>query len=122
MQLELERNSGNVVRAYSDGVLRVGDRKFDGPVIISIDRIIDTWSPPVPELMTIADLGLAIELSPEVIILGTGTRQRFPSATLVSEVLGRGIGLEVMDTRAACRTYNILAGEYRRVVAALLAR
>lgn len=122
MQLEIERSSGNVVRAYSDGVLRIGDRTFDVPVIISIDRVIDTWSPPAPELMTATDLGPAIELSPEVIILGTGVRQRFPPASLMSEVLGRGIGLEIMDTRAACRTYNILAGEYRRVVAALLPR
>jgi uncharacterized protein len=122
MQLELERNAGNFVRAYSDGVLHVGDRAFDRPVVISVDRIIDTWSPPSPEAMTIVDLALAIELSPEVIILGTGTQQRFPPATLFSEVLGRGIGLEVMDTRAACRTFNILASEYRRVVAALFLR
>jgi uncharacterized protein len=122
MQLELERNSGNFVRAFSAGVLEIGERVFDRPVLISIDRIIENWTPPSPPDMTIRDLAMAIELDPEVIVLGTGTQQRFPAATLFSEVLGRGIGLEVMDTRAACRTYNILASEYRRVVAALLLR
>jgi uncharacterized protein len=122
MQLELERNSGNFVRAFSEGVLQVGDRVFDRPVLISIDRIIETWAPPSPPDMTLGDLAMAIELAPEVIVLGTGARQCFPPATLFSEVLGLGIGLEVMDTRAACRTYNILVSEYRRVVAALLLR
>jgi uncharacterized protein len=65
-------------------------------------------------------LRVAIELAPEVIVLGTGPNQQFPSPGLIAEVLRMGIGMEVMDTRAACRTYNILASEYRRVVAALL--
>jgi uncharacterized protein len=120
MQLELERNSGNFIRAYSNGVVHVGDRSFERPVLISIDRIIDTWSPPSPPGMTIGDLSVAIELAPEVIVLGTGPNQQFPSPSLIAEVLRMGIGMEVMDTRAACRTYNILASEYRRVVAALL--
>ena len=119
MQLEIERNAGNFIRAYSDGVVHVGDRNFDRPVIITVDRIIDTWSPPLPPAMAIGDLSMVIDLAPEVIVLGTGASQQFPSPSLIAEVLRMGIGLEVMDTRAACRTYNILSSEYRRVVAAL---
>jgi uncharacterized protein len=61
----------------------------------------------------------AIALEPEVILLGTGARQHFPAPALLRAMLARGIGLEVMDTAAACRTFNVLASEYRRVVAVL---
>jgi uncharacterized protein len=72
----------------------------------------------------VADLALAdfepiLALQPEVILLGTGARQQFPPAALLQAVLSRGVGLEVMATDAACRTFNVLASEYRRVAAAL---
>ena len=61
-----------------------------------------------------------LALEPEIVVLGSGTRQRFPELQLLAALLSRGIGCEVMDTGAACRTYNVLASEDRRVVAALL--
>ena len=61
-----------------------------------------------------------LELSPEVVLLGTGDCQRMPPAELYAAFAARGIGLEVMDNRAACRTYNVLLGEYREVAVALM--
>ena len=61
-----------------------------------------------------------IALSPEVVLLGTGERQRMPQAALYAAFAARGIGLEVMDNRAACRTYNVLLGEMRDVAVALM--
>jgi uncharacterized protein len=62
----------------------------------------------------------ALAMSPEILILGTGERLQFPASALYAELAGRGIGLEVMDTAAACRTYNVLVNEDRPVVAALI--
>ncbi len=67
-------------------------------------------------------LAKVFALEPEIVVIGSGTHQRFPSSELMGAILSRGIGCEVMDTGAACRTYNILASEDRRVVAALLLR
>ena len=65
-------------------------------------------------------LWLLVGHKPEVVLLGTGARLRFPPAAVLAPLTRAGIGVEVMDTAAACRTYNILAGDGRRVVAALL--
>jgi uncharacterized protein len=62
-----------------------------------------------------------LDLEPEIVLLGTGARQIFPPGEFGARFLRKGIGVEVMDTGAACRTYNVLAGEQRRVVAVLLA-
>ena len=72
------------------------------------------------EALTAADFGFIGELKPEIVILGTGAAQRFPPPALARALAATGVGVEVMDSRAACRTYNILAAEGRKVVAAIL--
>jgi uncharacterized protein len=119
VKLELDPRSGNLIHSFANGEVRVGGATFRDPVIVSIERIITDWSPPPVEKLSLADLQPALELEPEVILLGTGAAQRQPAIVLTTAVLHLGVGIEVMSTAAACRTFNVLASEYRRVAAAL---
>ncbi len=119
MKLDLDKGNGNFIRGFAGGVILVGQESFTQPFVLSIERIIRYWSPPAVEELTEADFAAALTLEPEVILLGTGARQRFPPTSITTAILRRGIGIEIMNTGAACRTYNILAAEHRRVAAAL---
>jgi uncharacterized protein len=121
MKLTDDRIPGvNLVRSYAAGEVRVGEALLHRSCIIKADQLISDWRPQTIGELTLADLDPVLALQPEIVVLGSGTRQRFPEPELLAAVLSRGIGCEVMDTGAACRTYNILASEDRRVVAALL--
>jgi uncharacterized protein len=109
----------NVVTGYGGGEIRLRERIVRPPAIIAADRIIEDWEASVDALDTNL-LEPVLALAPDVIVLGTGERLRFPPHGLRAQLQARGIGLEVMDTSAACRTYNVLVLEQRRVVAALL--
>jgi uncharacterized protein len=122
MQLDRETGSGNIIKSYSAGELRINDAIFTNHVIVSADDIIENWSPAIISELSIADFSVAIRSRPELIIFGTGIEQIFPPATVMTEILRQGIGFEVMDTAAACRTFNVLAGERRRIAAALMLR
>lgn len=122
MQLDRETGSGNIIKSYSAGELRINDAIFTNHVIVSADDIIENWSPAIISELSIADFSAAIRSRPELIIFGTGIEQIFPPATVMTEILRQGIGFEVMDTAAACRTFNVLAGERRRIAAALMLR
>jgi uncharacterized protein len=87
---------------------------------VTRDAVLDDWRPPAVEELTIADFKALLALKPEVVLLGTGVSQRLPPPRLYAEFAARGIGLEVMDNRAACRTYNVLLGEFRDVAVALI--
>jgi uncharacterized protein len=121
MKFHLETGGGaNVIRGYGPGHVKVNQQTYTATVVVLPDSILESWPP-----ATYADLALdhfqrLVELGPEVVILGTGTRLRFPSPSLTRPLVEAQIGLEVMDTTAACRTYNILVSEGRRVAAALL--
>jgi uncharacterized protein len=122
MQLNREASAGVLVRSFQPGILRVGDRDITAPVILTLTEIISGWSPPEVGAMSIDDFALVLEQRPQVLLLGTGTVQRFPAPELGVHIMRGGVGFEVMDTRAACRTFNVLASEGRRVAAALLLR
>jgi uncharacterized protein len=120
MKLTDETQAGtNVIRAYTPGEIRIGERPVRANCIVTADQVLD-W--PVQSLatMTLADLEPILALEPEIVILGSGSTQQFPEPALIGAVLSRGIGCEVMNTGAACRTYNVLVSEDRRVAAALL--
>ncbi len=119
MKLDLDKSSGNLIRGFAGGRILIGNDSFSAPLIVTLDRIIADWAPPPVEQLTLADLERVLELEPEVVLLGTGSSQRFPGMVLTTAVLRRGVGLEIMTTAAACRTFNVLASEYRRVAAAL---
>ena len=119
MQLTRESSEANVIRAWEAGALRVGDEWLEGHVILTAERIIRDWCVTVPENLQLSDLEPAIALSPEIIIVGTGAQLTFPELGLMAALAEKRIGLEIMDTPAACRTYNVLVHEERRVAAAL---
>jgi uncharacterized protein len=121
--MELARDlSGepNAIVACGQDEVRLRDRAFASSVIVTRSRVIDDWRPATLDALTIGDFGDLLGLEPEVVLLGTGDRQRLPSPALYAEFAARGIGLEVMDNRAACRTYNVLLSEFREVAVALM--
>jgi uncharacterized protein len=120
MRLTDDRIGGAfLVRSYAPGEVRVGDAVLHRSCLISAERLIEDWRPQTLDELSEADLAAVFALQPEIVVLGSGTRQRFPDARLLGAILARGIGCEVMDTGAACRTYNVLVSESRRAVAAL---
>jgi uncharacterized protein len=114
------RGTTNMVRSYAPGELRVGEASYTRSCVLAAQNIVPDWPPQSIEELQAEHLDAVLALQPEVVILGTGVRQQFPPAALMSRVLTRGVGLEVMDTAAACRTFNILIAEDRKAVAALL--
>jgi len=113
-------NSELIIRACDDGQVTIGPQRYQRSLILTPERVIPDWQAQQVSDITEQDLDNILALQAEIILLGTGTRLRIPSAQLRAYVLATGTGLEVMDTSAACRTYNILLSENRRVVAALL--
>ncbi len=124
MQINLEKpETANIVhrlRSLDDGLwITVGEHDFNESVIIT-PHSIELWDvSSVPDIAFRHFEGLA-ELALEVLILGTGEQLTFPDPGHYRALLERGIGVEVMDTPAACRTYNVLAGDGRKVAAALI--
>jgi uncharacterized protein len=110
----------NLIRGYGDGALRINGETFHSAMIVTASSLRAE-----AELNAVTDLNLdhvarIRALEPELVLLGTGHRQIFPPASFGAEFLRAGIGFEVMDTGAACRTFNVLVSEQRRVVALLL--
>jgi uncharacterized protein len=121
MQFSRE-NAGDAhaILACSGGEVRLRDRVVQGSVIVTRETVLEGWRPPAPEALTLEDFAGLLALAPDVVLLGTGDRQRLPPPALYAGFAARGIGLEAMDNRAACRTYNVLLGEYRNVAVALM--
>lgn len=119
MKLDREHGTGNLIRRFTGSEIHIAELVIRQPVIVMADRLVLDWSPPPVAKLAVEHLKPLLDLAPDVILLGTGRRQVFPPATLTAAILHQGIGIEIMDTAAACRTYNILAAELRRVAAAL---
>lgn len=121
MQLHLDSPTYSfVVRAYAIGQVTVNDEVFTRSLIVTPDRLYRDWPPRNLDELAPEHLQVVLGYQPEIILLGTGERLRFPEPRVTAEMAERSIGLEVMDTGAACRTYNILMAEGRNVAAALL--
>ena len=120
MKFTLEGGSrANLIRGYSQQEIRIGEQSLTGSCIVSADSLITDWEPRSFAELQPAHLERLLALQPEVVLLGTGPTQRFPPATIRAVLMARGVGLEVMDLGAACRTFNILVQEERRVAAGL---
>jgi uncharacterized protein len=121
LDITQEFGSGSYrIRGYEPGRVVINDRGYTRSLIVTPDRLEPEWPP-----RTLADvqrphLESIVALQPEVVLLGTGQRLRFPGPELMAFFLERRIGIEAMDTAAACRTFNVLMAEGRAVVAALL--
>ncbi|NIP74437.1 MAG: Xcc1710-like domain-containing protein [Gammaproteobacteria bacterium] len=121
MKLSLDTDSSAyVIRAYRRGELVINEQTVTRSVVVLPQRLIGDWPPQRFEELAMEHVETVVALAPEIILLGTGGRARLPSARLAAAVLRRDIGLEAMDTAAACRTFNVLASEGRRVAAALM--
>jgi uncharacterized protein len=119
MQLTRDTGAVHYIRAWEPGRVRIAERWITGNVIVGAEQIIEAWTQTAPEKLTLADLEPALALEPTIIVLGTGTEQLLPDVELMAALAARSIGLESMNTPAACRTFNVLLQEQRRVVAAL---
>lgn len=110
----------NLFTAYGEGYVAVNHEKYEQNLILLPDSLRPGWSTATVETLGEADMQTLLGLGVEIVLLGTGNRLRFPAGALMRPFAPAGIGLEVMDLQAACRTYNILASEGRQVAAALL--
>lgn len=108
------------ITAYGPGFISINDHKVTRSVIVMPETLILDWAPQDYSGLTMRDIEAVAELKPEVALLGTGVTQLFPSTGILSPFAKQGIGVEVMHTPAACRTYNILMTEGRTVAAALM--
>jgi uncharacterized protein len=113
-------SSVNVIRSYGPGELRINDEVFSNSVIVAASAI--RGEPGLSDVASLATEHVTriLEFEPELVLVGTGQRQVFPPVAFGAQFLKSGIGYEVMDTGAACRTFNVLVSEQRRVVALLM--
>ena len=124
MKLHTSTPSGiQVFTGYGEGFVLVNGQRIERSVIVLPDRLIEGWAGSF-DALDAAQLESLADLGRDVVLLGTGSRLRFPAPALLRSAQRRyqaaGMGLEVMDVPAACRTYNILIAEERKVAAALL--
>ncbi|WP_041604115.1 Mth938-like domain-containing protein [Thioflavicoccus mobilis] len=117
---EADGADGYLIQGYEPGAIRIAGQTYREGLIVTPRRLVPGWGPVAAAQLTPADVEALLDFAPQVILLGTGERQVFPAATLLTAAHKRRIGIEVMDTGAACRTYNILVGEGRDVVAGLM--
>lgn len=121
MKFERDQADGrNAFTGYGDGYVEVNRRRHQASLVVSGERLVTDWPVADVEALAADHMAAIVALKPEVVLLGTGAKLRFPSPALLAPLYKAGIGVEVMDTPAACRTYNILQGEGRNVVAALI--
>lgn len=119
---DLSLGNRNRISAYGSGHVIVAGLRHEQNVIVMADRVITGWGPVGAGELLLEHLEALAQLQPEIVLVGTGPRLVFPRREIVESLPRRGIGLEFMDTGAACRAYNFLLGEDRRVAAALLIR
>ena len=122
MKIELDSisDSRNKIDGYSAGQVTITNKVYQSSLLVSPDIIVPDWPPKLFSDLAISHIEQIMTLDPEIVILGTGKSLTFPSELLLQPITGRSIGIEIMDTGAACRSYNFLLGEGRHVVAALL--
>jgi len=120
MQFTRDDSTGLTIRSIERNAIRIGDDIVTTSVALNAERIIDEWNVVSIDGLNIADLEPVLADRPELLVLGTGWEQRLPPRDLMFALARQGIGLEMMDTPAACRTFNILVAEGRRPAAVLL--
>lgn len=122
MKLHLDvRDTKNLFTGYGDGFVELNKSvRYERSIVVLPDTVVEDWGTSGFDGLQTADFERLAALEPGVLLLGTGLQQRFPAAALLRPLMIAGIGFEIMDMLAACRTYNILTGEGRRVAAALL--
>lgn len=122
MQIHLETGDKDeyLIRAYEPGRIRINQELYSSSLIVSPRVLHTSWPPAHPDDLLREHIRALLELEPEVVLLGTGARLQFPAPEIIQDLIASAIGYEVMDTAAACRTYNVLMSERRHVVAGLI--
>lgn len=120
MKLHLTQAEGKLlIKGYGDGWVQVNQDRLESSFLMTTEHH-QTWPPRDPAALQPSELHAVVSLAPEVFLLGTGMRQKFPPLASLRPLMEAGIGFEIMDTPAACRTYNILMSEGRNVVLGIL--
>jgi uncharacterized protein len=119
MRFSQDSFASNSIRAYDDGEITISDKTISQSVVITAESI-QLWEPRSIDELTAGHLERLGEFDPEIVIIGTGKELTFPSPAVTAGLQVQGIGVEVMTHDAACRTFNILLAEDRRVVVALM--
>jgi len=121
MKMALDGAVGvNVIKTYEPGRVQIRDRYFETSLIVLRDHLHSDWQPRNAAELSASHLRPLLEHRPEVVILGTGEEQVFPEPATFVTLMDLGIGFEVMNNAAACRTYNVLVAEDRHAALALI--
>ena len=121
MKLQSDPHSGaNTITGYGDGYVEINQTPYAHAVLLSSDGAISAWPAQSFDSLEASHFAQMVELKPELILIGTGSKQRFPKPELLKSLILAKIGFEIMDSQAACRTYNILVSEGRQVLLALI--
>ncbi len=121
MKLHLDpATAKNAITGYGEGYVMVNRQRFERSLVVLPERLLLDWPPNRFDELAPEHFAALAGLDREIILLGTGARLRFPRPEIIQPLMRSGVGVEVMDVQAACRTYNILLAEDRRVAAALL--
>ncbi len=113
-------NQGYYVSGYEEGTILVNGSPKTASFIISLEKLIDNWAPAHIDELCTQHMHPLLELQPELVLIGTGEALKFPSIEHYACLIQHNIGVEIMDSAAACRTYNILVGEGRKVAAGII--
>lgn len=114
------QNEGYVITAYDDHSVSVNGKAFNQSLIVTTTKLHENWEINGIEMLQPIHIDQVLSFKPELIIIGTGSQLIFPAVEVYSVIIQHGIGIDFMDTGAACRTYNILMSEGRDVVAGLI--
>ena len=120
MQLRQEKGVGPFIDAYQGNMFKVDGKVYQNSILVRAEQQVQNWSPANLAAVTATDVQEIIVLKPTLVLFGTGEHNIFFIAELLAPLYAAKIGVEVMDTIAACRTYNVLMSEGRDVLAALL--
>jgi uncharacterized protein len=114
------QDEGYVITAYGENSISINGKSFKQSLIITRTKLNENWELSAVELLQADHINQILAFKPELIIIGTGDKLIFPAVEVYSGIIEHGIGVDFMDTRAACRTYNILMSEGRHIVAGLI--
>ncbi len=122
MKIELDETlSGKYrIEAYSSDGVVINKTLYEGSLVVTPEELITDWPPRTLDELTARHFRELADRGPEIVLLGTGALLEFPDDTVLEPLVSNSIGVEVMDTGAACRAYNFMMGEGRKIVAALL--
>jgi len=117
LKFTLESSSALSVRSVANGQFLIGDQVWSDPIALTPGGVLQDWAAPSLAALSVESLSSLLELDPELLIVGTGSQQVLPDRDLMFGMARSGVGLELMDTPAAARTFNVLLGEGRSVAA-----